>query len=249
VVILSESAAELLWPGVDPLGHHVVMGTHLGQDEFRTGGEVVGIVPDIKDRGPGRPAGPTLYAAHAQDPVDFFSVVVRTHQADASALLGLLRADLQALDPEVPMFRVRTMEQLASDAVAQPRLYMVLLAVFAGTAVLLAALGLYGVLAQAVGQRTREIGIRMAVGAARREVVVLIMSQGGRLGLLGIVVGLAGAAVASRALSGLLFGVQPLDLPTYAAVGLALLAIALFASWLPARRASRVDPVRALRAD
>jgi putative ABC transport system permease protein len=249
VVILSESAAQLLWPGADPLGHHVVVGTHLGQDESRTGGEVVGIVPDVRDRGPSRPTGPTLYAVHAQAPVDFFSVVVRTREADPAPLVGLLRADLAALDPEVPMFRVRTMEQLAADAVAQPRLYMVLLAVFAGTAVLLAALGLYGVLAQAVGQRTREIGIRMAVGAARREVVLLVMSQGGRLGLVGIAVGLAGAALVSRALSGLLFGVSPIDAPTYAAVGLALLAITLFASWLPARRASRVDPVRALRAD
>ena len=249
VVILSESAAQLLWPGADPLGRHVVVGTHLGQDEARAGGEVVGVVPDVRHRGPGKPAGPTLYAAHAQAPVDFVSVVARTREDSPSALVGLLRADLAALDPDIPMFRVRTMEQLASDAVAQPRLYMVLLAVFAATAVLLAGLGLYGVLAQAVGQRTREIGIRMAVGAERRSVVLLVMSQGGRLGLVGIVVGLAGAALASRALSGLLFGVRPVDLPTYTVVGLALLAIALFASWLPARRASRVDPVRALRAD
>jgi hypothetical protein len=248
-VVLSESAAERLWPGMDPLGHHVVIGTRLGQDKTRVGGEVVGVVADVRHYGPAKGTGPTLYAAHGQSPVDFFTVVARTREGAPSSLLDLLRTDLAALDPELPMFRVRTLEQFAADAVAQPRLYMVLLAVFAGTAVLLAGLGLYGVLAQTVGQRTREIGIRMAVGAARHEVVMLVMSQGGRLGLLGIAFGLAGAALASRSLSGLLFGVAPLDLPTYAAVAATLLAIALFASWLPARRASRVDPVRALRAD
>jgi predicted permease len=248
VVVVSESAAALLWPGLDPIGRHISMGTHLGRDDQRTGGEVVGVVGDVRHRGPGRPVAPTLYAAHAQAPVDFVSVVVRARQ-DPSALLGFLRADVAGLDPDVPMFQVRTMDQIAADTVAQPRLYMALLGLFAGTAVLLAGLGLYGVLAQTVAQRTREIGIRMAVGAARREVVLLVMAQGGRLALAGVVVGLAGAALASRALSGLLFGVTPVDLPTYAAVGVALLAIALFASWLPARRASRVDPVRALRAD
>ena len=206
------------------------------------------MVPDVRHSGPGKPVKPTLYAAHAQFPVDFVSIVARA-DGDPSIVLGLLRADLAALDADVPMFQVRTMDQIAADAVAQPRLYLALLAVFAVTAVLLAALGLYGVLAQAVGQRTREIGIRMAVGAERGQVVRLVMSQGGRLALLGIAIGLAAALLASRALAGLLFGISALDPPTYAAVGLALLAIALFASWLPARRAARVDPVRALRAD
>ena len=248
VVVVSESAAALLWPGADPIGHRIVMGTTLGQGEARAGGEVVGVVPDVRHKGPGKPVSPTLYVAHAQFPVDFVSIVVRARQ-DRSPLLGFLRADLEALDRDVPMFQVRTMDQIAADTVAQPRLYMALLAIFAATAVLLAGLGLYGVLAQTVGQRTREIGIRMAVGAARRQVVLLVMAQGSRLALAGIAIGLAGAALASRALSGILFGVTPVDPLTYAAVGLALLAIALFASWLPARRAARVDPVHALRAD
>jgi putative ABC transport system permease protein len=138
---------------------------------------------------------------------------------------------------------------VASDALAQPRAYLVLLAVFAGAAVLLASVGLYGVLAQTVGQRTREIGIRMALGAERRQVVWLVMTQGGRLAVVGIVAGLVGAALASRAMAGLLFGVAPLDVPTYAAVGATLLVVALAASFIPARRAAGVDPVRALRAD
>jgi putative ABC transport system permease protein len=248
VVIVSESAARLLWPGGDALGHRVAMGTSLGMGrDRRFGGEVVGVVPDVRHRGPAQPVHPTIYAPQAQVPVGFATVVVRG--PGSSDLLPLLRADVAGLDAEVPIYAVRTMEQVASDALAQPRAYLVLLAVFAGAAVLLASVGLYGVLAQTVGQRTREIGIRMALGAERRQVVWLVMTQGGRLAVVGIVAGLVGAALASRAMAGLLFGVAPLDVPTYAAVGATLLVVALAASFIPARRAAGVDPVRALRAD
>jgi putative ABC transport system permease protein len=247
-VVVSESAAELLWPNADPIGHSIELGTRLGQDERRAGGEVVGVVADVRHRGPGQPARATVYVAHAQSPTDFVSFVVRS-SADPSALLPLLRADLEAVDGDIPMFQVRTLKQISSDSVARPRLYMALLAIFAGTAVLLASLGLYGVLAQTVGQRTREIGIRIAVGAERRQVILLVLRQGGRLALAGIALGLAGAVLASRTLRGLLVGVEPVDAPTYAAVGVALFAVALVASFIPARRAASVDPVRALRTE
>jgi predicted permease len=247
-VVVSESAAELLWPNADPIGHSIELGTRLGQDERRAGGEVVGVVADVRHRGPGQPARATVYVAHAQSPTDFVSFVVRS-SVDPSALLPLLRADLEAVDGDIPMFQVRTLKQISSDSVARPRLYMALLGIFAATAVLLASLGLYGVLAQTVGQRTREIGIRMAVGAERRQVILLVLRQGGRLALAGIALGLAAATLVSRTLRGLLVGVEPVDPPTYAAVGVALFAVALVASFIPARRAAHVDPVRALRTE
>ena len=147
------------------------------------------------------------------------------------------------------MSAVRSMEQLASAAVAQPRLYLVLIASFAGTAMLLAAIGLYGVLAYAVGQRTREIGIRLALGAKRGEVLRVVMMQAGRLAVAGVVIGLGLALMASRALRSQLFQIAPTDVLTYAAVGIGLLIVALAASWIPAWRASRIDPLAALRHD
>ena len=147
------------------------------------------------------------------------------------------------------MFRVRSMEQVAANAVAQPRLYMVLIACFASTAVLLAAIGLYGVMAYAVGQRTREIGIRLALGARRGEVLGMVMRHAGALAISGIALGLVAAALASRVLRAQLFEVAPTDIATYATVAAGLLLVAFVASWIPARRAARVDPLTALRHD
>ena len=151
------------------------------------------------------------------------------------------------LDKDLPIYRVRTMEQIVNNAVAQPRLYTVLIGSFAITAMLLAAIGLYGVLAYAVGQRTKEIGIRLALGARRREVVGMVMGQAGRLAVVGIVSGLIVAAMASRVLQSQLFEIEPTDVITYAAVAVALLLVAFAASWIPARRAARIDPMAALR--
>jgi len=144
---------------------------------------------------------------------------------------------------------VRSMDQLSSAAIAQPRLYLVLIGSFAATAMLLAAIGLYGVLAYAVGQRTREIGIRLALGAKRGEVLRMVISQAGRLAIAGVLLGLAAAVLASRVLRSQLFEIAPTDLLTYAMVGVGLLLVALVASWIPARRASRIDPLVALRHD
>jgi putative ABC transport system permease protein len=139
------------------------------------------------------------------------------------------------------------MEQIAADSVAQPRVYLLLLSLFAGTAILLAALGIYGVLMHVVTQRTREIGIRLALGAGRGSVVRMVVQQAGLLAIAGLVIGLVVALGASRLIGGLLFEIAPTDAMTYVAVAGALLAIALLASYLPARRASRIDPVQALR--
>ena len=177
------------------------------------------------------------------------TIVAKARNGDPSSLVQPMRALLQDLDPDVPMSAVRSMDQLSSAAVAQPRLYLVLIASFAGTAMLLAAIGLYGVLAYAVGQRTREIGIRLALGAKRGEVLRMVMAQAGRLAVAGVAIGLGAAVVASRALRSQLFQIAPTDAFTYAMVGIGLLIVALVASWIPARRASRIDPLAALRHD
>jgi ABC-type antimicrobial peptide transport system permease subunit len=169
-------------------------------------------------------------------------------QRRSASLVQPMRALLQEIDRDVPMSSVRSMQQISSIAVAQPRLYLVDRS-FARTAMLLAAIGLYGVLAYAVGQRTREIGIRLALGAKRGEVVRMIMTQAGRLAIAGVVIGLVAAVIASRALRSQLFQIAPTDTLTYALVGVGLLAVALLASWIPARRASRIDPLSALRHD
>jgi putative ABC transport system permease protein len=187
-----------------------------------------------------------VYLSHAQFPVGFLTIAARS-ATGAPIPVESLRSIVASLDSELPMFSVRTMEQLSANAVAQPRLYLFLLSLFAGTAVLLAAIGIYGVLAHAVTQRTREIGIRLALGAGRTEVVAMVVRQAASLAGAGLVAGLALALAATGSLRTLLFGIQPTDLPTYVTVGLALLVVALVASFIPARRAARVDPVTALR--
>jgi putative ABC transport system permease protein len=249
VAMLNETGAARVWPKQDALGRHLQIGTRFGMGGDRAGGTVIGIVGDVRDYGPAAPVAPTLYLSHPQWPVGGVSIVAKARNGDPSSLVQPMRTLLQELDPDVPMSAVRSMEQLSSAAVAQPRLYLVLIASFAGTAMLLAAIGLYGVLAYAVGQRTREIGIRLALGAKRGEVLRMVMTQAGRLAVAGVAIGLAAAVIASRALRSQLFQIAPTDTLTYVAVGAGLLIVALLASWIPARRASRIDPLTALRHD
>jgi len=249
VVLLNEAAAARVWPGADPLGHQLELGTRLGLGGARAGGTVVGLVGNVREHGPASPVPPTIFLPHAQWPDDAMTIVAKARDRDALALVPPMRALVQELDPDVPMYAVRSMDQVAANAVAQPRLYLVLIASFAGTAMLLAAIGLYGVLAYAVGQRTREIGIRLALGAKRGEVLRMVMTQAAALSIAGVAIGLGVALVASRALRSQLFEVAPTDALTYVMVGAGLLLVALLASWIPARRASRIDPITALRHD
>jgi len=248
VAVINQAAAARLFPATDAIGHQVILGTRLGQGGPPAGGTIVGIARDVHEHGPAAPVRPTIYLAHGQFPVDYFSVAVRG-RGEPSALVEPLRAIVAGLDPDLPVFGVRSMAQIAANAVAQPRLYLVLIACFATTAMLLSAIGLYGVMAFAVGQRTREIGIRLALGARRGEVIGMVMRQAGVLAVSGVTVGLAVAALASRVLRAQLFEVAPTDRSTYVAVGLGLLLVAFVASWIPARRAARVDPLTALRHD
>ena len=246
VVVVNETAAARLWPDDDAVGHAFTIGTRLGQGGEAAGGVVVGVVGDVRDFGPSRDVRPTVYLAHAQRPVDFVTIVVKT-RTDPGPLVPTLRGLVAALDPNLPLFRVRTLEQLTRDAVAQPRLFLVLLAAFAVAAVLLAALGIYGVMAHAVSQRTREIGLRLALGAGRGTVLRMVVGQAMLLAVAGLGAGLIVSVAASRLMQGLLFGVEPIDPLTFAVATLGFAAVAFVASVLPALRASRVDPAEALR--
>jgi ABC-type antimicrobial peptide transport system permease subunit len=216
----------------------------MGQGTVNAGGTVVGIARDVRDYGPTIPVRPTIYLSHAQFPVSFMTFAVRNND---DRIVEGLRAIVAGLDADLPMFRVRTAEQLAVDAVARPRAYALLLTMFAGVAVVIAAIGIYGVLTHAVSQRTREIGIRLALGAKRGEVIAMVVKHAAGLAVAGLTAGLTLAALASGTLGTLLFNVKPTDGLTYGLVAVGLLLVALVASYVPARRASRVDPVTALR--
>ena len=245
-VVVNESAAELMWPGDDPLGHSFELGTTFGLGGPRAGGTVVGVVSDIKHFGLGEESGPQVFVAHSQFPVDFMSVTVRT-SVPPQSLVGPIREQLQEIDSQLPLDRVRTMEELLAASVAQPRFYTLLLGIFAVAALFLAAIGIYGVLAYAVRQRSNEIGIRRALGARAGDVMRMVLGRAMLLAAGGLIAGLLASLALTRILSGLLYGVSATDPWTFVGVAILLAAVALFASLVPARRAMRVDPMVALR--
>jgi putative ABC transport system permease protein len=175
------------------------------------------------------------------------SVVVRT-SGDPLSLVNAIRAEIRAIDPEIPIVSTSTMDQLVANSVTEPRFRTLLVLSFAGAACLLALVGIYGVMAFVVAERTHEIGVRMALGAQEGGVLRFVLGQGMRLTLLGIIIGIAGALAATRVLRTMLFGVGTTDPLTYGVVIVALGTVAVLACWIPARRASRVDPLVALRA-
>jgi len=245
-VVINDTAAAEIWPNADPIGHEFSLGTPLGLQGPIAGGRVVGVVGDVRDFGPVTTTKPTAYLSFAQFPMNYVTVVLKTRGAPAN-VVEPARALLKDLDPDLPMFEVRSMAQLSSNVVAQSRLYLLLLALFAGAAMLLAGIGIYGVLSHTVGQRTREIGIRLALGAAPGQVVGAVVAHASVLSLIGLVAGLVAAAGTGRFIQGLLFGVKPIDTMTYLVVASGLALVSFVASWIPARRASRIDPITALR--
>jgi putative ABC transport system permease protein len=186
------------------------------------------------------------YLPYAQLPNTSLGLVVRAERNPA-ALANTVEQTIHALDKNLPVFRVFTMDQLLSNALAQRRLTLVLLASLAALALLLAAVGIYGVLAYAVRQRTHELGLRMALGAQARDVLTLILAQGLKLTLIGIGLGLMAALALTRWMESLLFDVRPTDVLTFAVIALLLTAVALLACWIPARRATKVDPLIAIK--
>ena len=248
VVVINEETARRFWPNQNPIGQQLKLGVRL-VDNIRSGQKtIIGVVGNVNWSGLDVTPPPEVYLPHAQHPVSALTIVVRT-TGEPTAFAPVARADLAALDRELPMAYVRTMDQVVGRSVAERRFTMLLLASFATVAVLLASIGVYGVLAYLVSQRTQEIGVRLAIGAAPEDVVRLFLREGITLAVVGLTAGLAGALVAGRALTTLLFGVTSTDPITYAGVAAALGLAALSASYLPARRAARVDPMTALRMD
>jgi predicted permease len=247
-VVLNEAAARRIFQDADPLGHELRVGTSFGLGRGRAGGIVVGVAADTRDRGAAEEATPVIYLSHAQFPISNLQVVARTSRPPES-LARAVRAAVSAVDPNVPLFGLQTMEERFAESVAQPRFLLTLIGLFAGVAVALASIGLYGVIAYGVSERTREIGIRLALGARQRDVQRMIVRGGGLLAVMGILVGLAAAFAGARLLQSQLYGVEPIDPMTMGGAVLVLLPVALLASWIPARRATRVDPAITLRAE
>jgi putative ABC transport system permease protein len=203
-------------------------------------------VGDVKQKGLAQETRPHVYEPFAQAPNHFMTLVVRT-DTDPSAIVPAIRAKVFELDHELPLQRVTTLDKLISNSIRQQRFACAVLSVFAGVALVLALAGLYGVISYSVAQRTRELGIRVVLGAQVTDVVRLVLKQGMTFVLLGEVVGIAGAFALTRLIGGLLFGVSPTDAKTFVTVAVSLFLVALVACYVPARRATRVDPLVALK--
>jgi predicted permease len=252
VVVVNESAARLLWKGLDPIGHRIEIGTRFGLGGERANGTVVGVVADIHDDALGTPARPTVYFPHAQAPISDMTLVIRGAGGGATNPMSFVngaRRALKEVDPLLPMVGMRTMDDVAAASVAQPRFATLLMTVFAALAVVLAVIGVFGVVGYVVGQRTREIGIRMALGASQRRVVSETVARAAAPVLAGLLVGMGATLVVVRLMTSLLHDVAPRDPLVLSSVTLGLAVVALAAAYFPARRASTVDPLLALRAE
>jgi putative ABC transport system permease protein len=247
VVVLSEAAAAKFFPNDDPIGKRIQMGWSR-EDESRAGGEVIGIVGDVKELGLDEEFPAEIYLPMRQWPVGRMTFVARTAVPPMS-LAGEVTQAVQELDANLPVNEIRSVEDVVAESIAQPRFYMLLLGAFAAVALALAAIGIFGVMSYTVSQRTREIGIRMALGAPGGSVVSMVVRQSMLLAGAGLVVGVAAALALSRTMETLLFDMSPTDPITFASVTGVLGAVAFLASYLPARRAARVDPIEALRAE
>ncbi|MBL8981787.1 MAG: FtsX-like permease family protein, partial [Gemmatimonadetes bacterium] len=242
VVLLNEAAAQRYFPGEDPVGRRVAV----WQGGFHEGAEVIGIVGDVRFGTIDSTARPDAFISYGQARIPRMMVFAKT-TGDPRVVIGAVREAVRRVAPSAPVYDVRTLEDRVARAGAQARFSAALLTAFAAVALTLAVIGIYGVMSFAVAQRTRELGIRMALGAAGSTVQRLVLGETARLVALGLVLGLAAALALTRALRALLFEVTTTDPPTYLGLGLVLCATAFVAGWIPARRAARVDPAGALR--
>jgi putative ABC transport system permease protein len=244
VVIINETAARRFWPDQNPLGRRLILG-RAPDEEVR---EIVGVVKDSKYRRLNDEARPAAYAPFAQDYRANMALHVRT-TGEPGAMLAAVRREVQALDASLPLYNVKTLEEQKSSSLYTSRMAATLLTVFGLLALGLAALGLYGVMAYAVNRRTRELGVRMALGAQTGDVLKLVLTQGLKLAMLGVGIGLLAAFALARRMESLLFGVRPTDPLTFTVIAAGLTLVALVACWIPARRAAKVDPLIALRSE
>jgi putative ABC transport system permease protein len=245
VIMINESFARAFFPGVNPIGQQLVVGPEVP----RPPREIVGLVADTRHNTLGAPPAPEMYLPFQQPDSTrhYLDLVIRTSATSLAGFNTMVRKAVHAIDPELYVPDTKPMSQMLSASLAGPRFNMILLGVFAAVAMILAAIGIYGLIAYSVSQRTREIGIRMALGAQRGDMLTMVLRQSLTVVGIGLGIGLIAALAATRMLSSLLYGVGANDLLTYAAVVLLLGTAALLASYIPARRAMRVDPMVALR--
>jgi predicted permease len=244
VALVSEALARKQWPASSPVGQRVRF-RYQGQMQ---NAEIVGVVASVRHEGLDLPPRPEIFVPHSQNPFGSMTFVVRT-SGDPQAMLAALKAEIYAVDPVQVIYRAATARELVSKSLVERRFMLALIGAFAALALVLAATGIYGVISVATAQRTREFGVRMALGAGRREILGMVLRQGVSLAVIGLVVGLAGALISGRLLRSFLYGITPTDPLTLAAVVMALGLVAIAACVLPARRATRVDPLVALRAE
>jgi putative ABC transport system permease protein len=244
VMVVSNAFAKFYFPNEDAIGKRIIMD---GDD--KTPIEIIGVVDDVRRNGLDQGVEPEMYVSYVQKPDRRLNLVIRSTTEDASQLAQAARAEVKAFDPRQIIWRAQTIEQLLGTSVAPRKFNMLLLGIFAGVALVLAAVGLYGVMSYSVSWRTQEIGIRMALGAKRTDVLRMVVRQGMTMTLIGLALGLIGVFGLSRVIAGLLYGVSPTDPLTFIGVSIVLLMVALLACLIPARRATRVDPIVALRSE
>jgi predicted permease len=240
-VVVNEALARTIFPGQDPIGQRISFGIYATDT-----GTIVGVVGDTRGRSLVATPPPIVYESLADDQQYFVNVIVHT-AGDPAALVAPLRATLRDIDPDLPVDNLQTMRGIMAESITAQRLYAALLGVFSTLALLMAAAGLYALVSYAVVRRTHELGIRLALGAVPRDVLRLVVGRGARLALVGILLGVGGALAATRVLRSFLFEITPSDPVVFVGVALGLAVVALAASWLPARRATRIDPVAVLR--
>jgi putative ABC transport system permease protein len=246
VAIVNQSLVRRFFPGLDPIGHRVTFDNPDGQNvRWIT---IVGVAADARRSGLDVGPRPELYLPHAQYSTADMTLILRT-TGDPLSLAGSVRAAVEELDPELPLARIATLDRLIGASVAERRFHMLLLAVFSALALVLAAIGIYGVIAFVVSRRTREFGVRLALGAQRADLLRMVLGQGARVIVAGTALGITGALALTRVLEGLLYETSPTDAPTFLGVTATLVGVALVACYIPARRATRIDPVVSLRAE
>jgi putative ABC transport system permease protein len=246
VALVNQSFVDKYFSGVNPFGKKIAVHMKSDEESESQPSEIIGVVGDVRMIGLDTPAEPTVYWPHPELAYSRMTILART-SGEPMAIVSAARSELHQMDADEPMASIVTAEQLLSDSFSRSRFTTILLGAFAGAALVLAAVGIYGVVAYTVAQRTSEIGIRVAMGAQRRDVLRLILAQGSRLIVSGVALGIAAGLLITRLLAGLLYGISATDPLTFAGVALLLAAVALMACYVPARRAMRVDPLIALR--
>jgi putative ABC transport system permease protein len=242
VAIVNDTLAKRYWPGQNPIGKHVANSRDMIQRE------VVGVVGDVKFLGLDRRNSEELYVPMAQIPAAAMTLVVRS-TTTTQVIVSAVRAKMAEADGELPITGIASLDEVISNSVAQPRIIMQFVGVFAGLALLLAAIGVYGVMAYSVSVRTREMGIRVALGAGATDILRLVVGQGMRMTGIGVGIGMVASLALTRLLAGMLFGVRATDPVVFSAATFVLIGVALLACYLPARRATRADPIAVLRCE